>query len=49
MDRRTAIIEMLVIYRSRGDGAEERIRKELSKLSTELLMLLLDDEQIGRL
>jgi len=50
LNRRAAIIDMLARHRSGGDKAKyKEISKEIEKLSTELLMWLLNDEQLRRL
>jgi len=50
LNRRTTIIRMLAKHRSKGDEREcTRISGNLAKLSTKLLALMLDDEQLAEL
>lgn len=49
MDR-TAVIEILAKHRSKGDGEMyKETKRQLSKLSTELLIMFLTDEQLKEL
>lgn len=50
MNRHEAIIDMLARHRSKGDEAEyKRVLKDLRRLSTGLLVHLLNDEQLRQL